>query len=280
MLCGLTSRWTMPAAWAASSALGDLGEQLDRFLRRQRPVRGDPSLQVAALDQAHRDDQLAVLLAGVEDWDHVGVVEPGGEPRLAQEAIAEAAGRRRTGGRSPSAPPAGRAPGASPGRRRPSRPARSARRAGSPPGSSRSPVPPTWRLYRRPRRPEAPEAIGRSARSTAEAYGAYRRRPTGPAAMRSPDRWRCRLFRSARSLPRARSGGGWRRRSATSDCCSSTATKAATLRSVRGEDAVGLRAVGQLGELAGRRRRRSASTQRPWSRRKSSVRPFGATSST
>ena len=68
---------------------GDLAQQPDRFGRRQRPVGGDPALEVAALDQAHGDDQLAVLLAGVVDGDDVGVVETGGEARLAQEPFAE-----------------------------------------------------------------------------------------------------------------------------------------------------------------------------------------------
>ena len=70
--------------------IGDLAEQLDRLLAAAAAPRGDPPLQVAALDQAHRDDQLAVLLAGVEDRHHVGVVEAGGEAGLAQEALAEA----------------------------------------------------------------------------------------------------------------------------------------------------------------------------------------------
>ncbi len=80
----------MPAAWAASSASAIWPQQPDRALRRQRPLAGDQPAQVAALDQAHRDDQLAVLLAGVVDGDDAGVVEAGGEPRLAQEALAEA----------------------------------------------------------------------------------------------------------------------------------------------------------------------------------------------
>ena len=101
MLWGLTSRWTIPAAWAASSALGDLAEQLDRLGRRQRPLGGDPPFQVAALDQAHRDEQLALLFARVVDRDDVGVVEAGGEARLGQEALAKGARRRRGGGRSP-----------------------------------------------------------------------------------------------------------------------------------------------------------------------------------
>ena len=69
--------------------LADLGQQVDRLLGRQRPGR-DPLLQVAAVDQAHRDDQLVVLLARVVDRDDVGVIEAGGEARLAQEPLAEA----------------------------------------------------------------------------------------------------------------------------------------------------------------------------------------------
>ena len=90
MLCGLTSRWTMPAAWAASSASATWPSSSIASRRAQRAAGGDPPLQVAALDQPHRDDQLAVLLAGVVDGDDARVVEPGGEPRLAQEPLAEA----------------------------------------------------------------------------------------------------------------------------------------------------------------------------------------------
>ena len=69
---------------------GDLAEQGDRPRRRQRPLAVDQPAQVAALDQAHRDDQLAVDLARVVDRHHRRVVEAGGEAGLAQEALAEA----------------------------------------------------------------------------------------------------------------------------------------------------------------------------------------------
>ncbi len=58
---------------------GNLAEQRDRPLRRQPPLAIDQPAQVAALDEAHRDDQLAVLLAGVVDRHDARVVEAGGE---------------------------------------------------------------------------------------------------------------------------------------------------------------------------------------------------------
>ena len=47
-------------------------------------------LEVAAGDVAHRDVELALVLAGVVDRDDVRMVERGGELRLAQEALSEA----------------------------------------------------------------------------------------------------------------------------------------------------------------------------------------------
>ena len=69
--------------------LGDLAEQRRRPRRRQRALAVDQPAQVAALDQAHRDDQLAVDLARVVDRDRRRVVEPRRQPRLAQEALPE-----------------------------------------------------------------------------------------------------------------------------------------------------------------------------------------------
>ena len=127
---------------------GDLAEQGDRPRRRQRPLAVDQPPQVAAGDQPHRHDQLAVDLARVVDRHHRRVVEAGGEPGLAQEALAESPRGRPARGRSPSAPPAVPGPDGSPGRRPPSRPARSAHRAGSRRGWSRLRVSPPGRLYR------------------------------------------------------------------------------------------------------------------------------------
>ncbi len=58
---------------------GDLAEQVDCALGLQRPLMVDQFAQVAALDQAHRDDQLTIVLAGVVDRHHGGVLESGGE---------------------------------------------------------------------------------------------------------------------------------------------------------------------------------------------------------
>ena len=80
----------MPAAWAASSASATWARRLIARCGRQRPLAVDQPPQVAALDQPHRDDQLAVDLARVVDRHHRRVLEPGGEAGLAQEALAEA----------------------------------------------------------------------------------------------------------------------------------------------------------------------------------------------
>jgi hypothetical protein len=52
------------------------------------PVARDQRLQVGALDPAHGDVELAVLLARVVDGDDVGVVERGDRAQLALEALA------------------------------------------------------------------------------------------------------------------------------------------------------------------------------------------------
>ena len=140
MLCGLTSRWTMPAAWAASSAPATWPSSSTASAGGQRAAAGDPALQVAALDQPHRDDQLAVLLAGVVDRDDARMVEPGREARLAQEPLAEALVVGEVAGdhlerHRPVEGQVGR-----PGRRRPCRRARSAHRRDTRPAWSRLPV--------------------------------------------------------------------------------------------------------------------------------------------
>jgi len=61
---------------------GYLRGDRDRALRLQRPV-GEQRAQVAAVDVAHRDVELAVGLVGVVHGHNVRVVEGGGEARLA-----------------------------------------------------------------------------------------------------------------------------------------------------------------------------------------------------
>ena len=56
--------------------------------RLERPA-SQHDLQVAALDEAHRDVQLPVDLARVVDRDDVRMLERGRHPRLGQEALPE-----------------------------------------------------------------------------------------------------------------------------------------------------------------------------------------------
>ncbi len=67
----------------------DLPGDRDGLFLRQRP-RCEQLLELGALDVAHGDVQLAGDLAGVVDGDDVRVVDRGGQPRLAQEPLAEA----------------------------------------------------------------------------------------------------------------------------------------------------------------------------------------------
>ena len=71
--------------------VGDLGEEVDHPLRRQRSLLVDQPAQVPARDQPHHHQQLAVDLARVVDRHHRRVLEASGEAGLAQEALAEAA---------------------------------------------------------------------------------------------------------------------------------------------------------------------------------------------
>ena len=70
--------------------LGDLGEEVDGSLRIERTAFGDDLGEVGALDVAHGEEEDAVVLACLVDRDDVRVVERCRDPRLAQEALAEA----------------------------------------------------------------------------------------------------------------------------------------------------------------------------------------------
>ena len=71
--------------------LGDLGEELDCAPGLERAVLGhDACARSVALDVAHGEEEQAVLISRLVDGDDVGVIERGGDPRLAQEALAEA----------------------------------------------------------------------------------------------------------------------------------------------------------------------------------------------
>src|SRR5207342_1072697 len=62
MLPGLTSRWTTPAACAASSASATPREHRDRLRRRERAVPAQPLIQASTGQVSHRDEQPALTL--------------------------------------------------------------------------------------------------------------------------------------------------------------------------------------------------------------------------
>ena len=64
---------------------GDLGEKADGAFGVERALLVEQLPQVGSLDVAHRDEQGAVRLAGLEDRDDIRVVERSGELRLPQE---------------------------------------------------------------------------------------------------------------------------------------------------------------------------------------------------
>ena len=82
----MTSRWTKPARWIASSAAPACATIARRVGRVQRAARAHQRAQVAARDVAHRDVGDPVLLARLVHGDHVRVVDAGRGARLGQEA--------------------------------------------------------------------------------------------------------------------------------------------------------------------------------------------------
>ena len=67
----------------------NLGHDPRRAGRLERAVAADQRRKVHPVDEAHRDVQHAVRLAGVVHRDHVRVVERARRPRLAEEPLAE-----------------------------------------------------------------------------------------------------------------------------------------------------------------------------------------------
>ena len=86
MLAGLMSRWTMPSAWAASSASAISMARASRRLDLQRPPR-DAVLQRHAIQKLHGDERLAVLLADFVDGADVGMVQGRSGSSFALEAV-------------------------------------------------------------------------------------------------------------------------------------------------------------------------------------------------
>ena len=82
---GFTSRWTMPAAWAAASASAASAAYRSASSTGRPPWR-DPAVERLAVDLFHRDEVEAVRRADVVDRDDVRVVQRGSRLRLPDEA--------------------------------------------------------------------------------------------------------------------------------------------------------------------------------------------------
>ena len=72
-------------------SLRDLLEQADRTARIERAAVARQLREVGPFDVAHGEEESAVLVSRLEDRNDVRVVERSGDPRLAQEALPEAA---------------------------------------------------------------------------------------------------------------------------------------------------------------------------------------------
>jgi hypothetical protein len=70
-------------------SVGHLARELERALGRERALLLEQGAQVAALDEAVREVELARRLARGVHGEDAGMVDRGGEPRLAQEALPE-----------------------------------------------------------------------------------------------------------------------------------------------------------------------------------------------
>ena len=67
----------------------DVGDDLRRARRLQRPLLGDDRPEVGPVDVAHRDEQRARILSRVVHGDDVGVIDRRDVAQLAREARAE-----------------------------------------------------------------------------------------------------------------------------------------------------------------------------------------------
>jgi hypothetical protein len=79
-----------PALVRDVQGVGDSGEQVERPSRVERAVPRKQLAQVTAADEAHRQKQVAIGLAEVEDRDDVRVLKGRGQLRLPQETATEA----------------------------------------------------------------------------------------------------------------------------------------------------------------------------------------------
>jgi hypothetical protein len=77
---------------------GDLAADVERAVGAQPALAAQDAREVGALDVLHRQVQQAVLLARVVDGDDVRMLQRGGDPGLAVEALVEAGRLGQLGG--------------------------------------------------------------------------------------------------------------------------------------------------------------------------------------
>ena len=77
-----------PALVRSVEGVCDLADEPDRALPRKRPV-VDQAPEVGSGDEPGREEELPVRLSRRVDRKDAGVVDGGGDPRFAQEALAE-----------------------------------------------------------------------------------------------------------------------------------------------------------------------------------------------
>ena len=78
-----------PARVGGVESRADLMDDARRSERLEATLRGDQGPEVGPVDEPHHDEEHAVLVAGLENGNDVGVVDRGGEPGLAPKAFAE-----------------------------------------------------------------------------------------------------------------------------------------------------------------------------------------------
>ena len=83
-----------PALMGRIEAVAHLSGQVHCLQRWEVPLPGDELSKVRPVHIAHRDVELAVLVSGIEDRNHVRVVDRRGDPRLALETLTELLIRR------------------------------------------------------------------------------------------------------------------------------------------------------------------------------------------
>ena len=86
MFAGLISRWTIPAAWAASRASASCVLSSRTASYSRRPWIFSLALSVLSFEQLHHDEGLPVVLADLVNRADIGMIERGGGAGLPFES--------------------------------------------------------------------------------------------------------------------------------------------------------------------------------------------------